>query len=115
MDHLANKKERAPQPTKAAKAKVQTQSKLPMLKTGEILRSSDWFTAPPTEPELTRVNAGGRFVLAPPDMWPEYAQENSGGFVGKVCRVQYSSAQVRFHDGSVWVTWEQCKGWKPLS
>ena len=91
------------------------QAKLPAIKAREILTSDPLYSKAGVEPELTKANAGGRFLLAPPSLWASYAQDGSGGFIGKVKRIVNTSAQIRFQDGLVWLGWDTVSAFKALS
>ena len=73
------------------------------------------YTQEPVQPPLDKGNAGGRYVLAPASQWAEYAQKDSGGFIGKFLKVINSSAQIQFQDGKVWFAWDAASQFKPLS
>ena len=97
------------------KSTVQTKLKPLKLKPGEILTTHELFSKATVGPPLSKANAGGRFVLAPASQWATLAQENSGGFVGKVMKVVHSTAQLQFADGKVWFSWDVVSQFKPLS
>jgi hypothetical protein len=44
------------------------------------------YASLPSLPDLTAQNAHGRFVVAPPAMWPDDACPDSAGFMGKITK-----------------------------
>lgn len=106
----------SPQKTPTTKPKKkQTKLKPLRLKPREILSNDPLCSQIAAEPPLDKGNAGGRFVLAPPSQWAEYAQKDSGGFIGKFLKVINSSAQIQFNDGKVWFDWDVASQFKPLN
>ena len=102
--------------TKQPKAKATKQTKLKLkLKPRQILMDDELFSLPAVAPPLAKQNAATRFVLCPASEWADVAQENSGGFVGKVVKVVNSSVQVQFSDGKAWLSWEFVSRCKPLN
>ena len=68
-----------------------------------ISKSDALFLQEAVAPELTPDNAVGRFVLAPPSLWPDHGSEDTGGFVGKVHKCLRTAGQpttIKFEDGS---------------
>ena len=104
-----------PKPPIKKKATVQTKLKPLKLRPCEIHKSDPLFSQVAVEPELSKENAGGRFVLAPASQWPQLAQADSGGFIGKFLKVVHSSAQLQFADGKCWIDWEAASQFKALS
>ena len=95
--------------------KATKHTKLKPLKPREILNSDPLFSQAAVEPPLSKENGVGRYVLAPASQWPDLAQVDSGGFIGKMLKVINTSTQVQFTDGKAWFSWEASSQFKPLS
>ena len=65
----------------------------------------------------SRSQAPGSFVLAPPEVWPGYAWEDSGGFVAKIMQLDKRSniTTVKFSDKKTTIAFSAAKVYKTLS
>ena len=104
----------SPQPTRPPAKMMQT--KLKPLKPHEITTRDPLYSCEAVGDELTRQNAAGRFVLAPPSLWPDTAMPESGGFIGKIAKVSRGTVDINFSDGKGRCSWaDVVSTFKPLT
>ena len=84
------------------------------IKPAQLERDSPLIEMPPADPPLTKANAGGRFVIAPPELWPEIS---CAGWCAKIMSVHRGNgmAMVKFHDSTQHFAFSEIEQWKPLS
>ena len=70
--------------------------------------------APAVEPPITRENVVGRFLLAPPSLWPGVS---AGGWCVKVMKstTKPDVTTVKFNDSTVTFSFAVVASWKPAS
>ena len=71
-------------------------------------------TKPAVEPAITRENVVGRFLLAPPWLWPGVS---AGGWCVKVTKstIKPDITAVKFNDSTVNFSFAEVAAWKPVS
>ena len=109
-----------PKPPPPPPDKTVKQAKIaPRIALTTVDKSHALFVQEAVAPALTPDNAAGRFVLAPPSLWPAHATESTGGFVGKVMKCLKTGEQatsIRFKDGRFDFAFASVlQGFKPLS
>ena len=78
------KSNRVPRPTRRRRLHQRSLPPLPSNAPTSHAQCDTLCTQDAAGPELTQVNAAGRFVLAPASLWPEHASEDTGGYIGKI-------------------------------
>jgi hypothetical protein len=78
------------------------------------------YASLPSLPDLTAQNAHGRFVVAPPAMWPDDACPDSAGFMGKITKSVTVRGQgvvltIKFKDKTQHMSLSAVQGWKCVS
>ena len=70
-------------------------------------------TKPAVEPAITRENVVGRFLLAPPSLWPGVS---AGGWCVKVMKstTKPDVTTVKFNDSTVTFSFAVVASWKPV-
>ena len=95
-----------------------TQSKLKFkVKLGELTNTDKLYIDDAVQPMVDEANGVGRFVLAPPTLWPDAAQPDSGGFVGKIVKIdkRAGKAALQFIDGKFHFDFNTVLTFKALS
>ena len=69
---------------------------------------------PAVEPPITRENVVGRFLLAPPWLWPGVS---AGGWCVKVTKstIKPDITAVKFNESTVDFSFAEVAAWKPVS
>ena len=91
----AKKPDPAPKPFK--QAQLTSRISMKTIDTSDALYKQEAVA-----PELTPENAVGRFILAPPSVWPDHTSDNTGGFVGRIEKCLKQAQQpttIKFKDG----------------
>ena len=75
--------------------------------------------AEPAPPALTRENATTRFVFVPATTWPDVAEADTAGWIGKIEKVLTNTTRgittIKFKDGTQHFTFKQACAFKPLT
>lgn len=84
----------------AAPAHFRQTTLQPRITLKELAADDPLVSCQPVGPQLTPANAGGRFVLTPPDV---FQVTTGGGWTGKivsVARDAVETTKVKYHDGT---------------
>ena len=84
------------------------------VKIAKLEDNSPMLSKPAVDPALTKENAGGRFVLVPPEIWPDVP---CAGWSAKIMSVHKGTgvATIKFHDSTKYFDFKKVLLWKPLS
>ena len=89
----------------------------PKITLKQITTADPLFAQPAVEPVLTESNVATRFLLVPPEVWPEYAWEDSGGFTAKAmkCDKRTKCVTLKFQDTTQRFEFHAVAKYKPLT